>query len=120
MIKMAGGKQKLIEVLQNSLAGMKAEGYRIVSTTAGAPLTILKVGDELQAILPVAQVIDVPAKHGELHSKSAMLGTSRDGGKSWRFMNVDGLTREDIKQVVPTLSPKLKVPAHTEPTFVSK
>lgn len=120
MIKMAGGKKKLIEVLQKSIADMKAQGYRIVSASAGAPLNMVATGDELQAVVPQQQVIDVPAKQGELHGTSHMLGVSRDGGKSWTFINVDGMSREEVRQVLPTFSPKLDIPAHVPPTFVRK
>jgi hypothetical protein len=120
MVKMAGSKKKLIEALQKSIAELKSQGYQIISASAGAPLNMVNVGDELQAIVPQEQVIDVPAKHGELHGTSYMLGVSRDGGKTWTFINVDGMTREQVRQVLPTFSASLDIPSHPPPTFVSK
>ena len=120
MIKMAGGKKKLIEMLQRALADMKTEGLRIVSVSAGAPLAIVKAGDELHAILPQEQVLDVPAKRGELRAPGHLLGVSRDGGKTWKFLDAAGLTPETVRQYLPNYNPKLTLPPRVEPKFFAK
>jgi hypothetical protein len=99
---------------------MKAEGYRIVSNSVGAPLAIVKAGDELHAILPQEQVIEIAAKRGELRAPGHLLGASSDGGKTWRFIDAAPLTADNVRQVFPNFNPKLKLPAKAQPTFVPK
>ena len=99
---------------------MKTEGLRIVSVSAGTPLAIVKAGDELHAILPQEQVLDVPAKHGELRAPGHLLGVSRDGGKTWKFLDAAGLTPETVRQYLPNYNPKLTLPPRAEPKFFAK
>ena len=121
MIKVAGGKKQLIEVLKKSIAQMQAEGARIVSSSVEAPPDIVKAGDQLQALLPQKQVLELLDKNGELHANGHLLGISRDGGKSWTFIDASSVSAEQIRQILPTLSAKLKLPGRQQqPTFVPK
>jgi hypothetical protein len=120
MVKLAGGRKKLIDTLKKGMAEMKGEGFRFLSSTVGPPTELVKAGNELHAILPQQQVIEVAAKHGELHGMGHLIGVSSDSGKTWTFIDAAGATPETIRQVLPSYNPKLKVPPRTQPTFVPK
>jgi hypothetical protein len=83
------------------------------------PLQVVKAGDEMHAVLPLNEVI-VREKHGELHSSGYLLGVSRDGGKTWKFINGSALTENEVRQMLPNFNRKLRLPAHKQPTFVPK
>jgi hypothetical protein len=120
MFELAGDKKQLIEVLKRGLADMKAQGFRFLSSSVKAPKEIIKAGDELTTLVPQEQVIDVPAKHGELHALGYLIGVSRDAGKTWTFIDASGATQGTLKQILPNYNPKLKIPPKAEPKFVEK
>jgi hypothetical protein len=121
MIKAAGSKQQLIEFLKKGIAQMKSEGARFVWSSVEAPRDIIKAGSELQALLPQKQILELLEKKGELHSTGHLLGISRDGGKTWTFLDASSAPAEELRKIVPTLSTKLKLPGRQEPpTFVPK
>ena len=121
MLKAAGGKPQLIEFLKKGVAQMQSEGFRFKSSSVKAPREIIKAGTELQALLPQKQILDAFEKNGELHSTGHLLGISRDGGKSWTFLDASSAPADQLRKIVPTLSTKLKLPGRQQPpTFVPK
>src|SRR5688572_22606519 len=74
MIERMGGKEKLIATLRDGFESMRADGHHFVKASAGAPLQIVKAGDELHAVLPLQEVINVPAKRGEIHLPGHLVG----------------------------------------------
>jgi len=120
LIETMGGKAKLIATYQKGAEGMRADGHYLVKAAAGAPTQVVKAGDELHAVLPLMEIANVPAKHGELHMPGHLLGVSRDGGKTWKFFNATALSKADVRQFLPNYNDKLKLPARKPPVSVLK
>ena len=47
-----------------------------------------------------------------------LLGVSNDRGKTWTFIEAEKLTPENVRLVLPTYDPRLKLPARKEPKFI--
>jgi hypothetical protein len=118
LLKMAGGKQKMVEMLEKGLADMAKEGFRFVSGVVSPPTQVVKAGAELHALLPMKQVMSAPG--GELNLASHLLGISSDGGKTWTFIDSAKLTPANVREILPIYNPELKLPPRTEPKFVPK
>jgi hypothetical protein len=120
VIEKMGGKEKLIASLHKGFESMRADGHHLVKAAAGSPLQIVKAGDELHAVLPLQEVINVPAKRGEIHMPGHLVGVSRDGGKTWKFFNATALSKEAVRQYLPNYNDKLKLPARKRPVSLTK
>jgi hypothetical protein len=120
LIKKAGSKEKLIATLERRRAGLEGDGQRLMSATVGAPIQMVKAGDELHAILPLEEISVVRGKDGEFHEQAYLLGVSSDAGKTWKFIDIRRMTPNDVRQLLPNYNSKLKLPAHKAPTFVPK
>jgi hypothetical protein len=120
LIEKWGGKEKFIATLQKGYKMMRTDGHHPVKATAGAPIQIVKAGDELHAVLPTMEISNVPAKHGELQMPGHLVGVSRDGGKTWKFFNATALSKADVRQFLPNYNDKLKLPARKAPVSVTK
>jgi hypothetical protein len=118
LLKMAGGKQKMVEMLEKGLADMAKEGFRFVSGVVAPPTQVVKAGSELHALLPLKQVMSAPG--GELNLAGHLLGISADGGKTWTFIDSAKLTAATVRQILPNYNPELKLPPASEPKFVPK
>jgi hypothetical protein len=81
LVKLLGGKEKMVALLKRGRADMEREGARFLSGAVAAPTEIVKAGTELHALLELNQVLAVPG--GELHIAGHLLGISGDGGKTW-------------------------------------
>ena len=60
------------------------------------------------------------APGGELHLEGYLLGVSGDGGKTWTFLDAEKLTAANVRQVLPSYDPRLKLPEKKQPKFVPK
>ena len=118
LLKLFGGKLKLIATIEKERPSMEAKGLRIESAEVGAVTQLVETKSELQAILPLTQVMTVPG--GEVHMPGSLLGISEDRGKTWTFMDSSKLTSENVRQVLPTYDPRLKLPGPKEPKFIRK
>jgi hypothetical protein len=77
---------------------------------------LVEAESDLQVVLPLNQVMTVPG--GEVHMSGAVLGISNDRGKTWTFIEAEKLTPENVRLVLPTYDPRLKLPARKEPKFI--
>lgn len=106
IVEMIGGMEKFVSVLQqtmNALDGAKFEAFK-----NGRVLQIIKANGQYQCVIESFMQMTL---NGMLVSGSSYdLAFSTDGEK-WIFLRVDqNLTPETIKQLVPELSPDLKLP----------
>jgi hypothetical protein len=118
LFKMFGGKEKMIAVVKQGISDMAAKGFVFKSAVVGAPTQLVADGDQLQAMLPLNHVMTAPG--GELHLEGHMLGVSSDGGKTWTFIDAENLTAENVRQVLRSYDPRLKLPGKQETKFVPK
>jgi hypothetical protein len=68
--------------------------------------------------VPLTQILSAPG--GELHLAGHMVGISSNNGQSWTFIDSSTLTPDNVRQLLPTFNPELKLPPKAEPRFVPK
>jgi hypothetical protein len=118
VVQQMGGREQMIAAIAKGRADMEKEGFRFQSGAVASPTQIVEAGRDLHVLLPLAQILTAPG--GELHLQGHLLGVSSDQGKTWTFIDTGTLTPENIRQVLPSYNPTLKLPARSEPRFVAK
>jgi hypothetical protein len=111
LVERFGGKEKMVAVLKNDSAQMKAEGFELAAMTIGQIKQIAKVDNEIFAIVPVAITIKSP--DGKEVGESSMVGISTDNGVNWKF--IDGINQERFKAMFPKAAEKLQIPDEKPP-----
>ena len=118
LINVLGGRARMLELLRKGQADMAAEGYRFTSGRVTTPAEVVTAGNELHALLPLTQILTAPG--GELHVRGHLLGISADGGTTWTFIDTGRLTPENVRQVVPSFNPRLRLPGQAQSRFIRK
>jgi hypothetical protein len=114
VVEMAGGRDKLIAVMKSGLKEMKSQGVTFQSGTVDEPSDIVTAGAEQYVVVPFMLTLKVP--QGKLRQKSFVIGVSKDKGKTWTFVNGD-LDLKQVKQILPKLPEKLKLPERQKPVL---
>jgi hypothetical protein len=115
VVKLMGGRDKMIATLATGMKAMKAQGFAPRSAKVDEPSDPVAAGPDLFVVVPYQLEIKVPG--GKLLQKSFVIGVSGDRGKSWSFVNGD-LDVKQVKAVLPHLPEKLKLPEKQKPVFV--
>jgi hypothetical protein len=118
VVQEMGGKEKMVAVLKKGLAEMATQGFRFVSGRVSGPIQVVRAKGELHALVPLTQILSAPG--GELHLAGHMLGVSSNNGQSWTFIDAGTLTPDNVRQLLPSFNPELKLPPKAEPRFVPK
>jgi hypothetical protein len=118
VVEGSGGRKKMIDLLTTEMKGMKAKGIVFKSVKLDDASDPIAAGKELYISVPFTLEITVP--DGRLITKSALIGISNDGGKTWTFFdaNPGSFTREKLKQLFPDLPEKLPLPKKEAPTYI--
>lgn len=108
-VELAGGREKMIEIVRKGMDEMKTEGYVALSygLTAG-PTQVLREGRQLYVVLPTKFRMNTPA--GVQVAESFMIGVSADDGKNWQLFGSGSLDAKMLKLVLPEVADKLKLP----------
>ena len=114
VLKMLGSRDKMIALLESGMKEMKSRGFAFRSATMDDPSDPVTAGDDLYIVVPF--LLEMKAPGGKLLQKSFVIGVSSDQGKTWTFVNGDQEMKK-IKQVLPDLPDKLKLPERQKPTF---
>jgi len=110
-IQMAGGKEKMIQLISTSIEQMKGMGLSFDAISMGTPGKFYKAGTEIHCLVPENITFKTP--QGRLLSHSNLLGISEDSGKSWTFLDVNNSSREKLKLILPNINPDLQIPKAT-------
>ncbi|MBO0934297.1 hypothetical protein [Fibrella aquatilis] len=112
IVSLMGGADKMVARMTEQTTTMKQQGIRFVSASIGQPGPVVTVGKELQCVVPQTVVLQMPQQR--VAQQSSLIAFSEDGGKRWVFIDTQpGMER--VRMVLPTISPKLVVPARQEP-----
>jgi hypothetical protein len=114
LIKLLGGREKMIASMQAGAKEMRAKGFVLRSATIDNPSDLVAAGAERYVIVPFKLEIKTPK--GKLLQKSFVIGVSDDGGKTWLFVN-GGVDIKKIKEVLPNLPDALRIPDPEDPVF---
>jgi hypothetical protein len=113
VVQMMGGRDKMIATMQAGEKDMKSKGFSFLSTKVDDPSdAVAGPASELYATVPFELRMKTP--DGKMIAKSFVVGFSADRGKTWTFVNGD-LDAKQIKQVLPNLPDRLKLPEKQAP-----
>lgn len=116
VIKMAGSRDKLIELTKESYKILEIEGYKLSAVTVDDPATIISNSSgNLQAV--IQENLTLKNKRGHLLSKSYLVALSGDMGANWNFIDTNGRTIDQLLSIFPFLSNHLIIPKKEKPTF---
>ena len=111
-VKLLGGREKMIAVMESGIKDMKAKGFEFRSVKIYDPSDPVSAGTDLFVVVPFEMEMKIPG--GKARAKSFVIGVSSDQGKSWTFVNGD-LDIKKVKQVLPNLPKELKLPEKEKP-----
>lgn len=115
VIELMGGKEKMVEIMENGSKQMESEGTVFLNVTLGEPSEIVTNGNELQCTVP--QTIQMKVPNGKLVSKSTLIAISSDKGKNWFFIDTSGKDIQTMNSILPNISLELVLPVSEEPVF---
>jgi hypothetical protein len=113
LVKLAGGREKLVAKIKDSMAQMKDRGIKLLSYTVDDPTGLSGMGDERFAVLPYTMVMTLPG--AKVTMKAPLIASSEDGGKRWKFIDAQKKSAEEIRKILPNFPADLKLPPPQEP-----
>lgn len=108
VVTMAGGKQKVLQMMTTAMKQMKAQGVTFESATIGSPGKFYKAGNEIHCLVPQYMTLKMGAN--SMRAASNLLAVSKDGGKKWSFLDLNRNTVASIPKIFPNFNPALKIP----------
>lgn len=108
LVKMIGGSNKMIEVLNKSVVDMKSKEIIFESITFSEPTKVIKSGKELQST--IQQITKVKTPTGGVMSISTLIAISTNNGVNWTFVDTSNKDMATIKQLLPNLSSSIVIP----------
>jgi hypothetical protein len=111
-----GGKEAMLQELKKQIEEMDANGVKILRAWPGQPSRLVDTAKELQCTIP--QYMELKVDGGKVTSETTLIAMSPDKGKTWYFIDVAGKPLSEFRELFPTLSSKLVIPAPKEPVFV--
>jgi hypothetical protein len=116
VVALMGGKEAMIAAMKKGTASMRADGYAFLEATIGRPGTPKHAGAWLTSLVPEHIVIKVPG--GKLLQDSTMLGISEDNGKTWVFVDIGVVSKEQFAQIFPELEGQVTPQPNPKPVFI--
>lgn len=108
VVEMIGGKEQMLAIMENGTKAMETKGEFFTKISFGEPSEIIKHENELQCIIP--QILELKTPNGTEVINSSLIAISKDEGKNWYFLDVNGKEVEDLRTYLPNLSPSLNIP----------
>lgn len=115
IIDMMGGKQKMAEILQEQIMGMKDDSVSVINISFEKPMQFCTVNNIMQCT--VGQILELQVPKGKMISKTTLIGVSKDNGKNWTFADVAGKDPELIKKILPSVCASIIIPEKPQPVF---
>jgi hypothetical protein len=117
VVKMMGGRDKMIVAVETGLKNMKDKGYEFVSAKVGEASPLVRGGPEVFTVVPFILEMKVP--EGKVRINSYLLGISKNKGKTWTFVDAGKIADDPklTKKLLPNLPATLKLPKKEKPVF---
>ena len=111
LVELAGGRTKMLELLNKALEPMKTQGISIANFSVSKDVVVRQVGQKVFAILPTT--LDLKYPNRTMRTDGFLLAVSEDGGKTFTFIDGAGAAknRAVLKQILPDLPDDLALPA---------
>lgn len=116
IVEKMGGKDKMIQVLQQGNIEMRSGGVNYDSVEIGWPDAVEEVNGKLYTLVPETIKMKVP--QGILIQESNLIAISLDQGNKWYFIDTAGLDDQKLAMVLPELVGRIKIPPRPPPTLV--
>lgn len=117
IIKMAGGKEKLLQRMDTVNVMASQFGASIKKIVIGNPGNIINYKNQLQVTLP--QSSELTSGFGSFSLETTLIAISSDGGKNWQFIDTSVYNVKEVKKAMPDISPELKIPPPSPPKLIS-
>lgn len=108
VIKMMGGKKKMIDVSVAAMDTMNKQGYHFKKVDFSDVSDIITVKNEQQAV--VHQKIQMDTPKGNINADYYMVAVSGNNGKNWKFIDTSGKDIQTMRKYFPNLSSQLVIP----------
>jgi hypothetical protein len=115
-----GGRNALIQKLQQSDQEMASRGITVQSVVMGQVTQIRRTKGETFAVVP--EKIEMATRDGIVRTDSYLLGISSDDGKAWQFIDGTGVAGldKDIYMLLPNLPADMQLPRAKQPASTPK
>jgi len=110
------GRDQLVIALAAAKSEFERTGLSFERVEVDPPQRTVSSGDQLFAIVPTHVTMKVP--QGHIASASYLLGVSKDGGATWRFVDGAGLRPDNVKKIFATFPPSLTLPTREKPQLL--
>lgn len=114
VVEIAGGREKMIALMEKSFKEMKEEGISVHSAKVGEPSDLARKGGDLYVVVPFDLTMKVEG--GKITASGYVVGVSSDQGKVWTFVNSSS-SPGAIKLILPDLPNSLELPEKRKPVF---
>ncbi len=111
IIKIAGGKTKIIQLISKELSTIENDGFKFTKVVVDKPLQVIKSEKNYQAILP--QTIVLTKFNNNAGSTSHLWAISYNQGKTWFFSDANTRPRKQLEALFPEMDKKLNIPPKT-------
>jgi len=118
VLELLGGKVAMEKKMEYDTQDMESKGVRLSKVTVGEPSDLYETDTEIQCTLPQTIVMEVP--NGKMEIKSTLIAASSDYGKTWYFIDTNGDELQEVRKMLPNISPDIKLPKKEQPVFIPK
>ncbi|MDB5128029.1 hypothetical protein [Mucilaginibacter sp.] len=115
-VALAGGKEKMLQMMSNGINQMKAQGFAFEKVSIGSPGKFYKAGTEIHCLIP--ETLIMKTSRGRMSAKSNLLAISNDGGKNWSFLDLNQGTINSVKALFPNFNNNLIIPKPAQPVML--
>lgn len=109
---------RVLKTLQTADSQRVQQGIQIKSIKFGDVLSIVKLNYEFQCT--IEQTTETKMQFGTIITKSTLLAVSPDNGETWKYADATGRTCEDMRKIMPKLSPQLIFAKEEAPQFIKE
>lgn len=106
VVKMMGGEQKAVALIQQGTSKMKEKGVKFKKASIGKATQTIVSKANIQCIVP--QTLDMEMMQMPMHITSYLLAISYDQGKKWYFSETK--ESEKLRKIIPEMDKKLVIP----------
>ncbi len=119
VVQMAGGKEKMVERVSQQMEQMKAQGVTLTRVDVGEPGKRASKGKHTFVVVPSTTELATP--DAKIAVKSYLLGISPDGGKTWTFIDGNGLANKQGRDLIlPEMPEGFQLPEPQKPEITRK
>jgi len=113
VVERAGGADKMKEAVVKGKQELARVGVSFKDVKIGTPGEPTVGGPKVFIIVP--QTVTLATPKGQLVQDSFLLGSSKDNGATWQFVDGAGLNDQTAHQLFPNLPAAIHLPAKTPP-----